>query len=43
MTVTVDGESTTLTHTFENEDGHGETSIGIDNDGAVTIGSEGSP
>ena len=43
VTVTVDGESTTLTHTFENEDGHGETSIGIDNDGAVTIGSEGSP
>ena len=36
--VTVDGESTTLTHTFGNEDGYTTTTIGIDNDGAVTIG-----
>jgi hypothetical protein len=39
MTVAVDGESTTLTHIFENEDGYTATTIGIDDDGAVTVGS----
>ena len=39
MTVAVDGESTTLTHIFKNEDGYTGTTIGIDDDGAVTVGS----
>ena len=39
MTVAVDGESATLTHIFENEDGYTATTIGIDDDGAVTVGS----
>ena len=43
VTITVDGESTTLTHTFENEDGYTATTIGIDDDGAVTVGICGSP
>jgi hypothetical protein len=39
VTVVVDGESATLTHTFEDEDGYTATTIGIDDDGAVTAGS----
>lgn len=36
--VSVDGDSTTLTHTFTEDDSQSATTIGIDNDGNVTIG-----
>lgn len=37
--VTVDGNSTTMTHAFQSsDDSIHVTNIGIDNDGAVTIG-----
>lgn len=38
VTVTVDGEATTISHTFESDSDPAEvTNIGIDNDGQVTI------